>query len=121
MKPLKRLLALTLALVAVLALCSNAGAIEAGASCACVVDYDTGRVLFEQNSHETRPIASITKIMTGYLACEYGDANDTMRSSPAPATPPLRTAAPSTSPRGTSSPSDPPSTVPCCPAATTPP
>ena len=76
MKPLKRLLALTLALVAVLALCSGAVAIEAGASCACVVDYDTGRVLFEQASHETRPIASITKIMTGYLACKYGDAND---------------------------------------------
>ena len=70
MKPHKKLLALCLALLMLLSLCLSASAIEAGASCACVMDYETGRVLYEKDSYEQRPIASITKIMTGYLACE---------------------------------------------------
>lgn len=70
MRPLRRLLALALCLGLLgTGLCA-AGAVEAGATSACVLDYETGRVLYEQNDHETRPIASITKIMTGYLACE---------------------------------------------------
>lgn len=40
------------------------------ASAACVIDVDSGRILYEYNSDEQRPIASITKIMTGLIALE---------------------------------------------------
>jgi len=38
------------------------------ASAAILVDADTGRVLWELNAHERRPVASTTKIMTALLA-----------------------------------------------------
>jgi len=37
---------------------------------ALLMDYDTGTILYEENSHEKLPIASITKIMTTLLALE---------------------------------------------------
>jgi len=43
---------------------------ELSAMSAILVDFDTGRVLFEKNSHEKLPPASITKIMTMILICE---------------------------------------------------
>lgn len=43
---------------------------ELSAMSAILVDVDTGRVLFEKNSHEKLPPASITKIMTMILICE---------------------------------------------------
>lgn len=70
MKRMKRLLALALSAAVLCSLSVSAGAVEAGAACACVMDCETGRVLYEKDSDEQRPIASITKIMTGYLACE---------------------------------------------------
>ena len=72
----KRLLALLLVTGLMLGLVSSAGAVEAGASCACIMDYKSGRVLYEQSAYDQRPIASITKIMTGYLACENADDLD---------------------------------------------
>ena len=39
-----------------------------------VMDADTGRVLLEQNADQKSLIASTTKIMTGYLACQLCDA-----------------------------------------------
>lgn len=38
------------------------------ASCAILVDGSTGRVLYEKNPDEKRPIASITKLMTALVA-----------------------------------------------------
>ena len=35
-----------------------------------LVDGDSGRVLYEHNAHERRPIASITKLMTALVAVE---------------------------------------------------
>ena len=70
MREFKRLLSLCLCLTLLSGLLCCASAVEAGATSACILDYETGRVLFEQNDREQRPIASITKIMTGYLACE---------------------------------------------------
>ena len=35
-----------------------------------VTDAYTGKVIYENNADEERAIASVTKIMTGYLACE---------------------------------------------------
>jgi D-alanyl-D-alanine carboxypeptidase (penicillin-binding protein 5/6) len=37
---------------------------------ALLMDYETGSILYEKNSHEKRPMASITKIMTLLLAME---------------------------------------------------
>lgn len=43
---------------------------------AIVMDEETGRVLFEKNAYEKRPIASITKVMTAIIAIEYGDLSE---------------------------------------------
>lgn len=39
-------------------------------------DMDTNQILYSNNIHETRPIASISKIMTAILACESGKLDD---------------------------------------------
>ena len=46
------------------------------ATSALVADAYTGKVIYEKNADEERAIASVTKIMTGYLACEGLALND---------------------------------------------
>lgn len=46
---------------------------ETSAKAACVMEMETGRVLFEKNMHERLPMASTTKVMTALLALEHGD------------------------------------------------
>ena len=41
-----------------------------GASCAILMDADSRRILYEQNIHQPRQIASITKLMTALVAVE---------------------------------------------------
>lgn len=51
---------------------------EISAPAAILMDYETGKVLYEKNSHEVRPCASITKVMTLCLifeAIESGKLN----------------------------------------------
>ncbi len=48
---------------------------------AIVVEYETGRPLFEYNPDELLPIASTTKIMTCLLALENCDLNETVTAS----------------------------------------
>ncbi|MCI8293275.1 MAG: D-alanyl-D-alanine carboxypeptidase [Hespellia sp.] len=43
------------------------------AQSAVLMDAESGRILFEKNGGEVRPMASTTKIMTCILALEYGD------------------------------------------------
>ncbi len=43
---------------------------------ACVLDVNTGEVIYAKNEHENRPIASTTKIMTALLALERGNIGD---------------------------------------------
>lgn len=43
---------------------------------AVLIDGDTGRVLYEKNAYEVRPMASTTKIMTLIIALEYGNRDD---------------------------------------------
>lgn len=43
------------------------------AKSACVMDFSTGKVLFEKDAHEKLPMASITKIMTMLLIMEAVD------------------------------------------------
>lgn len=47
-----------------------AQAVSTYASCAILMDADSGRVLYAQNIHEKRLIASITKLMTALVAVE---------------------------------------------------
>ena len=49
---------------------------ETSARAACVLDAQTGRVLFESNMHERLPMASTTKVMTALLAIENGNLTD---------------------------------------------
>lgn len=49
-----------------------ARAVNTSASSAILIDAESGRVLYEQNAHEPRYIASITKLMTALVAMESG-------------------------------------------------
>jgi len=51
---------------------------ELDAESAVVMDAKTGQILFEKNMHQKQYPASITKIMTGMLAIEKGNLNDTL-------------------------------------------
>lgn len=70
----KRLLALLVALACVVSGTTAAWAIDAPpantATSACVMDVDSGRILYSQNENAERCIASITKIMTAILVIE---------------------------------------------------
>jgi len=49
-----------------------ARAVSTSASAAILIDAESGRVLYGQNAHEERYIASITKLMTALVAMESG-------------------------------------------------
>lgn len=75
----KRVLSLLTALALALSATVCAYAADAPATWAtsvCVMDADSGRVLYEKNPREERCIASITKIMTAILAIENNDDLD---------------------------------------------
>ena len=50
----------------------TAQAVGTSASSAVLMEAESGRVLYEQNAHEERLIASITKLMTALVALESG-------------------------------------------------
>lgn len=50
--------------------------INVKASSMIAYDMDTKQILYEDNIHEIRPVASISKIMTAILACESGKLDD---------------------------------------------
>lgn len=50
--------------------------IEIGSESAIVMEEKTGTVLFEKNADEVHYPASITKIMTAYVALKYGNMSD---------------------------------------------
>ncbi len=51
------------------------------AQSAVLMDADSGRILFEKNGQEERPMASTTKIMTCILALENGNLDETVTAS----------------------------------------
>lgn len=74
---MKRLCCVCLCLTVLLAVLDPvAGAVSTGASSAILIDAESGRVLYEQNAHEPRYIASITKLMTALVAMESGHSMD---------------------------------------------
>lgn len=46
---------------------------ESSARAACIMEMETGRVLFACSMHDRLPMASTTKVMTALLAIELGD------------------------------------------------
>ncbi len=56
----------------------NVKAISTSATSAVLMDQDSGRILYSENIHEVRSIASISKIMTGILAVESGKLDETV-------------------------------------------
>lgn len=59
----------------------HAEEIDLKAKAAILIDAETGQVLYEKNAHQQRYPASITKIMTTYLAVEYGKMEDILTAS----------------------------------------
>jgi D-alanyl-D-alanine carboxypeptidase len=55
---------------------------EIGARAAIVVEYPSGRILFERAMHDRLAPASTTKILTAILALEHGNVEDTVTVSP---------------------------------------
>ncbi len=45
---------------------------------AILIDANTGVVIYEKNAHEKLYPASITKVLTGYIACSEGNLDDTL-------------------------------------------
>lgn len=54
----------------------NGTSLQLYAQSAILMDAGSGRILYEKNSEEIRPMASTTKIMTCILALEYGNLED---------------------------------------------
>ncbi len=54
----------------------NAYALNDTSRSSIVMDIDSGRILYQNNAHEKRLIASITKIMTATIALEKGNLED---------------------------------------------
>lgn len=52
--------------------------IELNSKAAVLIDATTGAILFEKNANEKMYPASITKILTGYLAAQNGNLEDTI-------------------------------------------
>ncbi len=67
-------------------LVGTAESLEITASSALLMDRDSGRILFEFNSREKRPMASTTKIMTAILALEMKEMHEVVKISPRAAT-----------------------------------
>ncbi len=56
----------------------SVSAIETSARSAILMDTDSNRIMYAKNIDEVRSVASISKIMTGILACESGKLDDTI-------------------------------------------
>lgn len=52
---------------------TSAGAVSTSAVSSCLIEAETGEVLFAENADERRAMASTTKIMTAILTIEAGD------------------------------------------------
>ena len=72
--PFRRIAAFGCLFALLLPLSVPASAVSTSAAGAVLMDADSGRVLYAQDAHTPRPIASITKLMTALVAAE--DAAD---------------------------------------------
>ena len=71
---MKKIISAVLAAVMLFpAISTNAGAVSTSAASSCLIEAQTGEVLFAENADEKRAMASTTKIMTAVLTIEAGD------------------------------------------------
>lgn len=75
---MKRILSIVLVLLLTTYNISFGADLDLSGESAILIDGDSGQILFEKNSHEKLYPASTTKIMTGILALELGNMNDTV-------------------------------------------
>lgn len=73
---MKRLILIFFTVFTVLAASYPVSAIDVSARYACVIDAQTGRVLYEKNAYDRHSMASTTKIMTALLALENTKENE---------------------------------------------
>ena len=66
----------TLLLVGILLCPYSTKAFESSGQCTILMDMDSHRILYGNNIHTVRSVASISKIMTAILAVESGKLND---------------------------------------------
>jgi len=67
----KKLILLLLILIPI-----NIKAIDTSATSSILMDIDSNRILYEENIHSVRSVASISKIMTAVIAIESGKLDD---------------------------------------------
>ena len=67
-----------LVLILLLLIPINIKAYESSASCVVLMDMDSLNVIYGENMHDVRSVASISKIMTAVLAIENADINSTV-------------------------------------------
>ncbi len=75
---MKKTVAALALLAACVSTCPPARAVGIHASCAVLMDAESGRVLFEQDIHRPRLIASTTKLLTALVAVEEAEDLDEM-------------------------------------------
>ncbi len=68
-----------LLLTTIFLLPSSVQAIGTSATSSILMDMDSGRIIYENNIHEVRSVASISKIMTATLAIESGKLDKTVK------------------------------------------
>lgn len=73
---MRKLTAALAVLSTLILVCPPVQAVGTNASCAVLMDAESGRVLYEQNIHQPRLIASITKLMTALVAVERAEDLD---------------------------------------------
>ena len=74
MKRIRCLIAALVLLISVFPVTAKATGLDIEAKSACLMDMETGTVLYEENSHTPLPPASVTKVMTMLLVMEAIDA-----------------------------------------------
>ena len=67
-----------LVLILLLLIPINIKAYESSASCVVLMDMDSLNVIYGENMHDVRSVASISKIMTAIVAIESADVNSTV-------------------------------------------
>lgn len=67
-----------LVLILLLLIPINIKAYESSASCVVLMDMDSLNVIYGENMHDVRSVASISKIMTAIVAIENADVNSTV-------------------------------------------
>ncbi len=73
---MKQIRLIFLVVLVVLTTPLSVSALDVSARYACVIDAQTGRVLYEKNAYERHSMASTTKIMTALLALEHAKENE---------------------------------------------